>query len=1283
MSGRVVRQRTAPVRKPLGQIEKLLIENFKSYEGSHEIGPFDKFTCVIGPNGSGKSNVMDAISFCLGIKAKHLRGDKLKDLVYRREEEDPDANVRRASATMVFRTADGGVLHFGRAINSKGQGTYMYGAPSNVQSVTYDEFLNHLACNQIFVKARNFLVFQGDVMELARRQGGDLTTMLETISGSDLMKEEYDRLSKELDIMEETARMHFQHRREVEGTVAILDKQRREVERYHELRRLREHLGVEVLLFRIYCAEQELQRERSSNEDVRCDLAAVEAELKTKRRDAEETEAQRKVAETETDQATSQHFVLSSNLEQLKPEISNCRKQAAHWSKKLKEREDMILEEEKKHESFLTTIKQTRQDREKAEAEISKLKARSMSAALNLTPHQRTEYEDAVAKTDAVNLRTREQIREAEAQLSAVVRDLEADRIALRDLEDNRARNATKQSELAHDTTSVELELENVTTLLEQRRRQVTTVEEEVKKFTLFRDSLVEEQRSLRYQLDLAKSRRERLDQVDARHRMAEELRENFSDAVVGRLSEMVLPTQKRFDLPLQMSMGSMAEAFIVTNAAAGRECVRYLKERRIGQETFLPLDRMVEPNPGPLHLLTANNQARRLATMCVQHNDKFLERNPRWQAEGPNIIERAVNFLLNGTVIVDDLSEAKTTAYVDARRRGLMPRVVTLDGEVIAPNGNMSVQSISSFGRVEFGGADQLHEIKVQEQKLLQVEKDLATLSEELARRTQRDSEAREHARNLENQHLAAEHRLKALRMSATAEQRVVSERAARIEELHKNVEQQSARLVELEQRKDALETELLKVGKKHFEKLNKELGVRDVRELAQKENREKRKIRQDCEQYEDFVRTLINEERALEQKMKGSSKLKGLKQDCEQYQRDIEATTKKLQDLEQREKMFTERCDKGRDRMRKVNAAKEKLEHEVKVKRAELLRMRALVDEMRKRMKKQMDKVRVLLTYRCRVFRESSERQIAIPLAHKDSNAFELILSREVDLDDLPFPELEAACAAIKVDFTLLPDSRKNAASQTKVYDAKGIEADYDAQIVDICKELDGLNPNMHAVDQYKTETVRLKEIQQKADEASLKSQRLAREFEVVKTERLARFTKCYKHVEAKVHPFYRSLTSYDGNDGGSAYLDLDDAEEPYNGGITFTACPPGKRFFPMELLSGGEKSMASMALLFAMHSYQPPPFMVLDEVDAPFDRKNTQSLVDYLKQLEFQCLVISLKDTFFSHSDAIIGIYKDKEVQSSGALTLPLKALGQESAPPETEVPPVEDLEIEDID
>merc|ERR1712110_495497 len=188
--------------------------------------------------------------------------------------------------------------------------------------------------------------------------------------------------------------------------------------------------------------------------------------------------------------------------------------------------------------------------------------------------------------------------------------------------------------------------------------------------------------------------------------------------------------------------------------------------------------------------------------------------------------------------------------------------------------------------------------------------------------------------------------------------------------------------------------------------------------------------------------------------------------------------------------------------------------------------------------------------------------------------------------------------------------------------------------------------------------------------ADTSNQESQRIAREFENVKVERYSRFMKCFQHVEANVHPIYRELTSYDGYDGGSAYLDLDDAEEPYNGGISFTACPPGKRFFPMELLSGGERSMASLALLFAMHSFKPPPFMILDEVDAPFDRKNTNSLVSYLKKLRFQCLVISLKDTFFSHSDLIVGIYKDRERQSSGTLSLPLQQLGEESDVQDTE-------------
>ncbi|CAE8707225.1 unnamed protein product, partial [Polarella glacialis] len=113
------------------------------------------------------------------------------------------------------------------------------------------------------------------------------------------------------------------------------------------------------------------------------------------------------------------------------------------------------------------------------------------------------------------------------------------------------------------------------------------------------------EQQSLRLQLDVAKARRDRLEQLEVRQKVADELRGRFPEGVLGRISELLLPTQKRFDMALQMSLGGMAEAFVVSDAAEARQCVHYLKERRISSETFLPLDRMQDPKDGGFHLLT------------------------------------------------------------------------------------------------------------------------------------------------------------------------------------------------------------------------------------------------------------------------------------------------------------------------------------------------------------------------------------------------------------------------------------------------------------------------------------------------------------------------------------------------------------------------------------------------------------------------------------------------------------------------------------------------------
>lgn len=83
-----------------------------------------------------------------------------------------------------------------------------------------------------------------------------------------------------------------------------------------------------------------------------------------------------------------------------------------------------------------------------------------------------------------------------------------------------------------------------------------------------------------------------------------------------------------------------------------------------------------------------------------------------------------------------------------------------------------------------------------------------------------------------------------------------------------------------------------------------------------------------------------------------------------------------------------------------------------------------------------------------------------------------------------------------------------------------------------------------------------------------------------------------------------------------GGVAELTLENEDEPYLSGITYTVMPPGKRFRGMEQMSGGEKTVASLVLLFALHSFRPAPFFVLDEVDAALDAKNVFRIANYIR-------------------------------------------------------------------
>lgn len=162
-------------------------------------------------------------------------------------------------------------------------------------------------------------------------------------------------------------------------------------------------------------------------------------------------------------------------------------------------------------------------------------------------------------------------------------------------------------------------------------------------------------------------------------------------------------------------------------------------------------------------------------------------------------------------------------------------------------------------------------------------------------------------------------------------------------------------------------------------------------------------------------------------------------------------------------------------------------------------------------------------------------------------------------------------------------------------------------------------------------------------------------------VKTQRCELFGQAFAHISERIDAIYKQLTKSRTHPlGGTAYLTLENADEPYLGGVKYHAMPPMKRFRDMEQLSGGEKTVAALALLFAIHSYHPSPFFVLDEVDAALDNANVARVAQYIRENvspQFQFIVISLKHGLYEKSEALVGICRDQQLKSSKVFTLDL--------------------------
>ncbi|KAJ1939101.1 Structural maintenance of chromosomes protein 1, partial [Linderina macrospora] len=297
------------------------------------------------------------------------------------------------------------------------------------------------------------------------------------------------------------------------------------------------------------------------------------------------------------------------------------------------------------------------------------------------------------------------------------------------------------------------------------------------------------------------------------------------------------------------------------------------------------------------------------------------------------------------------------------------------------------------------------------------------------------------------------------------------------------------------------------------------------------------------------------------------------------------------------------------------------------------------------------------------------------------------------------------------IVADYAQLPSRIRNGAPAT-------IEPQLAADIARLTGEIDALSPNPHARERLDAARARLREIEGEHNAARAAAKDAKDRFQAVRRRRHDAFMRCYSHLAAGIDHAYKALTQSPVFPlGGTAYLALEDADSPYLAGIKYHAMPPLKRFRDMDQLSGGEKSVAALALLFSLQAFRPAPFFVLDEVDAALDLANVSKLANFLREharaqpsnepsqpgdalpgdddmldaaasadagpyalrqsartkrtangdektpsqpadADFQFIVISLKQALYERAQSLVGIYRDQAENSSHVLTVDLE-------------------------
>lgn len=1172
-------------------LKRLESVGFKSFAERISVDFVPGVTAVVGPNGSGKSNITDAIRWVLGEQsAKSLRGSKMEDIIFQGSDSRKALNV--AEVTLVLDNQDQ-ALPVDYEEVSVTRRVYRSGDSEfymNKQACRLKDIVDLFMDSGLGREAFS-IISQGKVEEILSSKAEERRTIFEEAAGVLKYKQRKKKAEYKLAETQENLNRVEDIIHEIEQQVNPLKAQADKAERYVSLK---EKLKQEEIAFLITEIENLHNEWRHLLDDVEKDKR-IESEMKRniQQKEAAMEEEQQAINRLDNKIEKMQAQLLSATEELEKNEGK--KQLLFERSKHFSENKEKLEAQKQESSTRVGTLHDQLVVERKSLHELQELRKETLKRVKQLEKDLTTNQEDIAEKIEDLKSEYIEYLNKQAAKRNekqSIAQQMQQMN-GKKDKQDGKFQDLVKsRQELLSSLEVYEADYQKQEKDVKDHKAEIESIKTELRNA---RNTFQEQQTKL-YQgyqyIEKLKSKKE----------MLEEMKEDFQGFFQGVKAVLKAREEKQ----LQDIHGAVIELVDVP------------KKYITAMETVL--------GGQSQHIVVQNDQAARRAISWLKQTnngratflpmesiqERFvskdlltkIENHPGFIGVASQLVstdpayQRAVNHLMGHVIIANTLKDANDIAQQVMRRY----RIVTLEGDVVNPGGSMS------------GGAQ-----KKTNQSLFSREQDLQEMTEKLTAFQEKTIAFEKQVAEQKANVAKLEKKLPSKEEELSQKQRQLQETHAQLRELQLKKETLDDNLTIYDQdkqqfnedtehfrkREEKLTEELTQI-KSALENIQSEIDQLSSKEAIMKENHGE--LQQEL--HEKQVLLAEQEERLKNQREKSDSVEKQLSEAKQQYDR----YAGELNDLLEYE-LSEESEQEIETTIERKSEEKQSLTADIQTERSARLRRTQLLQEKDKELK---------------------EENYAHQGQVKRINELEVKVNR-VDVD------LENRLSHLQTEYTITFE--KAQASYEKAVDMEAAKAN----VQQLKQEIDRLGTvNLGAIEEYERISERYSFLtDQQADLVEAK-QTLYAVIAEMDEEMKKRFDDTFSKIKAEFTEVFRQLFG-----GGNAELKLTDPKNLLDTGVDIIAQPPGKKLQHLGLLSGGERALTAIALLFAILRVRPVPFCVLDEVEAALDEANVARFAKYVNHYSknTQFIVITHRQGTMEEADVLYGV----TMQESGVSRL----------------------------